>query len=656
VTPGARVGPYVLVRELGRGGMGVVFAAQHADLRRPVALKVRLARPGDERGARRFLVEGQAAARVRHPNVVPVHEVGESDGRQWLAMDLVEGQPLDERVARGGPLEPRAAAGLVATVARALEAAHREGVLHRDLKPANVLLRASDGAPLVTDFGLAKLVEGAESLTRTGELLGTPGYLAPEQVTGAPPDARVDVWALGATLHFLLTGHPPFEGPTLQAVAAMLRTDAVAPSVTRPGLPAALDQVVLRCLQRDRARRYPSAAAVADELERFGRGEATEAERRAAASTRRRAGAAITLVAGAALGASLLVRRPEPAPPAPVPATPAPAASATPSAPVLAPPADAPLDDGPSRPATWSRATAEGPAARWGHAMAWDGQARRVMLFGGRDAAATFDDLWSWDGARWRREHVDPHPEARYGHVLVWDPDRKRVVLHGGAAVGQEATPFPDVWELDDERWKLRPCPGPTPRLWHGAAHDPVGRRTLVFGGGDQERTFGDLWSWDGASWTSLDRPGTPPAPRRLPSLAWDARNQALLLYEVSTEGDEVWTWTATDGWRRVEPARLEPGPGLRLEPRLVTTPAGVILHGGVVIDGVRGRPRDDSWRWTGAGWEPLQRLGVPRVAPRPRRFEALTYDPVRRRVVLFGGQSTEGAGLDDTWLLTLPD
>jgi len=293
--------------------------------------------------------------------------------------------------------------------------------------------------------------------------------------------------------------------------------------------------------------------------------------------------------------------------------------------------------------------------------MAWDDQARRVMLFGGRDAAATFDDLWSWSGERWRREQVDPHPEARYGHILVWDPDRRRVVLHGGAAVGQEAAPFPDVWELDNERWKLRPSGGPTPRLWHGAAHDPVGHRTLVFGGGDQERTFGDLWSWDGKRWTSLDRPGTAPAPRRRPSLVWDPRGEQLLLHAIGTDGEtiagarEVWSWTDADGWRRVDPKRLD-GPGLRVQPGLVATPAGVILHGGAVIDGARARPRDDSWRWTGAGWQPLQLVGVPRVAPRARRFEALAYDPVRRRVVLFGGQTTDGAGLDDTWLLTLPD
>ncbi|MCO5170263.1 MAG: serine/threonine protein kinase [Planctomycetes bacterium] len=273
---GQRFGPYDVERELGRGGMGVVYVARHRALGRRVALKVLPALVTESR-VQRFLTEAQAAARLRHDHVVTVHEAGQDDaGRHWIAMDLVEGESLAARLLRGGPLEPREAARIARALAAGVAHAHAMGVLHRDLKPDNVLLRP-DGAPLVVDFGLAKDARRAEALTRTGDVLGTPGYLAPEQADGrsGEADARTDVYGLGATLFHMLAGAPPFQGSVAVAVLArVIRDAAPAPSTLAPGVPPALDAICARCLAKDPADRYPTAAALGEDLDRFLRGEA----------------------------------------------------------------------------------------------------------------------------------------------------------------------------------------------------------------------------------------------------------------------------------------------------------------------------------------------------------------------------------------------
>ncbi len=268
-------GGYELIEEVGRGGMGVVYKARQKSLDRMVAVKMILPShlSGDEQIAR-FRQEAKAAARVRHPNVVQVHEVGECLGRQFLAMELIEGNSLAERIAADPP-SPLEAARLMATVARAVAHLHQEGILHRDLKPLNILLDA-DGEPFVSDFSLAKLVLGDARLTASGVIAGTPSYMAPEQAAGHQGDIgpASDIYSLGAILYELLTGRPPFREETqLDTLLEVLRGEPPAPRSINPHVPRGLELICQKCLARDPAARYRSADELAEDLERFLRSE-----------------------------------------------------------------------------------------------------------------------------------------------------------------------------------------------------------------------------------------------------------------------------------------------------------------------------------------------------------------------------------------------
>ena len=280
---------------LGVGGMGVVFRARHLRLNRPVAVKMILAGPYARPAERqRFVREAEAVAGLSHPNVVQVHEAGEVSGRPYFTMELVDGGSLARKLA-DGPLPPRQAAELVSVLADAVHAAHRRGIVHRDLKPANVLL-VSGGAvsgespgdsppltthhspltPKVTDFGLARRLDGDEGLTMTGVPVGTPCYMAPEQARGDKNGVgpAADVYALGAILYECLTGRPPFKAETATATLhQVIADDPVPPARLNPQVPRDLETICLTCLAKDPARRYPSAEALADDLRRFERGE-----------------------------------------------------------------------------------------------------------------------------------------------------------------------------------------------------------------------------------------------------------------------------------------------------------------------------------------------------------------------------------------------
>ena len=269
--PPRELGDFELLEEIGRGGMGVVYRARQRSLSREVAVKVMLrgadASSGDQS---RFQFEAEAAARLDHPNIVPIYETGSVAGWRYFGMKLIEGATLSTALAKG-PMEQVEAARLVMRVARAIQYAHEHGVIHRDLKPANILLDAA-GRPYVSDFGLAKREAAELTLTTTGAILGTPSYMAPEQAGGGRGDVgpAADVFSLGAILYALLTGRPPFQGSSpVNIVMAVLEQDPLPPRLLERGLDRDLEMIVLRCLQKPPELRYRSAGALADDLQAY---------------------------------------------------------------------------------------------------------------------------------------------------------------------------------------------------------------------------------------------------------------------------------------------------------------------------------------------------------------------------------------------------
>jgi len=265
------LGDYELLEEVGRGGQGVVFRARQKSLNRIVALKViSLGQWASKAHLKRFRLEAEAAARLEHPGIVPIHEVGERDGSCYFSMKFVEGGQLDE-VARREPMPIRRAVELIAKVARTVHYAHEHGILHRDIKPGNILLDAK-GEPHLTDFGLARLVESESSVTQTLDVLGTPSYMAPEQAVGnnSAITSATDVYGLGAVFYQLLTGQPPFAGgATYETIKLLLDSEPRPPQLLNPKIDRDLSTICLKCLEKDPKRRYSSALALAEDLERW---------------------------------------------------------------------------------------------------------------------------------------------------------------------------------------------------------------------------------------------------------------------------------------------------------------------------------------------------------------------------------------------------
>jgi eukaryotic-like serine/threonine-protein kinase len=270
-APKERIGDYQIMAVLGRGGMGVVYKAHDLQLVRMVAIKMIAAgRDASSDQLDRFRSEAQAVARLRHPNIIAVHAIGEHENQPYLSLELAAGGSLAKRLAEGA-MAPREAAQIVETLARAVHAAHEAGVVHRDLKPSNILLTA-DGVPKVSDFGLAKLLDSDSRRTLSGEPLGTPSYMSAEQAAGKARRVgpAVDVYALGAILFQALTGRPPFLGESaLDTLKLVISTEVVVPRRLRPDVPRDLETICLKCLEKEPSKRYASALLMADDLRRF---------------------------------------------------------------------------------------------------------------------------------------------------------------------------------------------------------------------------------------------------------------------------------------------------------------------------------------------------------------------------------------------------
>ncbi len=303
---------YELLQEIARGGMGVVYKARHVSLDRMVALKMVLAGPkASPTELERFAREARAAAALDHPNIVPVYDCGWHEGRPFFTMALIDGPSLQRWVEENGPPAPAEAAQLLRAVADAVAYAHEQGIVHRDIKPSNVLLDRQ-GRPRVADFGLARRLQEGEGLTSPGQVLGTPNYMAPEQAMGEAGAVApaVDVWALGGVLYFLLTGKPPFSGPTAVSVLRRVVDEApTPPHHLNAAAPPALQAICLKCLEKDPARRYLTAAALAAALAEWEAGPGAAPAKAPAKAGRRwlrlAAGATAAVAAGVLLAVLL---------------------------------------------------------------------------------------------------------------------------------------------------------------------------------------------------------------------------------------------------------------------------------------------------------------------------------------------------------------
>jgi serine/threonine protein kinase len=642
--PRRRIGRYEIHRELGRGGMGVVYAARDPSLQREVAVKLQLDLTSGP-SLRRFEREARVLARLDDPHLVRVLDHGHDGERPYLVMDLILGASLQARLREQGPLPVQEAVRITRDLARTLDRVHREGVLHRDLKPDNVLQR-HDGKVVLTDFGLARDAAAEKArLTQTGQVLGTPAFMAPEQASGEVQaiDERTDVYGLGATLFALLTGVPPFQGSsTINVISAVLSKPAPAPSKQRPELPRRLDAICLRCLEKEPADRYATAHDLAEALEgvlgRDGPG------------SRSRRGPLLASAAILGLGALVVGRLLSQAQPPFLPSPPA-----LEETPTSTPPSPQPS-------ARWlERPQGElHPGPREGHerACSYDTSRRLFLLLSGHDRAnprpnGVRAQLWGWDGVRWTRlaQNGSANPTWRYGHAAAYDERRQVLVMHGGGKAGKNIEDGVWEWRSGDDRWEhidVPPPPGVASLSWHSMVYDPHRERMLVFGGHSAPNGLtARLWAWKNRRWTLLDDGQAGPPARQSAGLAYDVERRELVLFggwggrdPSAVHDDTLWRWSEELRWRPVEPKGPQPPPAQASS--FTATDDGFVLFGGFSY-APGGGLQHDAWRLKGDRWEALD------APPPPRLWHGAAWDRARQVLVIYGGNRHE-ITLGDLW------
>ncbi len=598
--PGQAVGyfgDYILLDEVARGSSGVVFRARQSSLGRIVALKMLRDRPllTTEAETKRFHAEAEAAASLDHANIVPIYEVGAHEGQAYFSMKLVEGGTLQGRAAEF--TDPRKAAALMATVARAVHYAHGRGLLHRDLKPGNVLLDAA-GEPHIADFGLAKKYGMDSSLTVSGQIMGTPHYMAPEQARGENRDLTpaADVYSLGAMLYELLGGRKPFAADDLVGLLKQV-TDAAPPTLRSlvPSLDRDLETVVMRCLEKSPADRYASAAEFADDLDRWQRGEPVKARpagvvRRILKWTKRRpvhaalAGLAALVVI---TSAALLWLKPWQSPAGPPPEDPA----------VVG---------------TWQAFTEPAPALsrRYLQQMVWTG--REVLIWGGGAKNSTYlNDGVRYDPAtgRWQKMSAQGVPEGRTMCSIVWTGTE--MIVWGGDTTGRRLGDG-GRYDPQTDTWKPVSTAGaPSPRKSHAAVW--TGREMIIWGGRGSDRLFNDGARYDPATdrWTPL--PAIPALKERhSPAAVWTGKEMIIWSGgdEKNVFADGAAYDPGQDSWRALaESPEVQP----RGSSLAVWTGAEMVIWGGFGTEGYRTagaryRPETDTWRPVSATGEPAGR------------------------------------------------
>jgi Protein kinase domain/Galactose oxidase, central domain len=638
---GWRIGPYCVVREIGSGGMGVVYEAVRDDeFRKRVAIKV--VKPGMDTAfiLRRFRSERRICAALSHPNIAMLLDGGSTaDQRPYFAMEYVEGEPIDSYCNRRS-LSVRQRLELFGAVCAAVHHAHQNLVVHRDLKPSNILV-TKEGVPKLLDFGIAKIL-GPSDFGRTAgitELMPvmTPEYASPEQALGESVTTAADLYSLGAVLYEILTGkraHRFHTGTAEEIRQVICEQEPVAPSEASGNreLRGDLDNVIRKAMHRDPLRRYSSAEEMSGDLALFLCGRPVRARKD---TLRYRSGKFILRHRGAVTATALIVlsliggilataweariaarerakpeRRFNPLFP-PVRccmgmASVAPGGSARPKA---MPGAllfggfdgSSPYVFGDTwmlQEGEWLQLDpANAPTPRGGAGMAYDAATGTFVLFGGQlgekggralTNRAHSNDTWIWDGKTWTQVFPPISPPARRfdGQGMAYDPRTGTVVLFGGITpVRNVDTVLGDTWTWNGKTrtWTRRPVTGPSPRR-APIAYDDARGTVILFGGDDGKKAFSDTWEWTGSSW--LPRfPAASPPPRAMPSMAYDAAIHRVVLFGgfrypgSSCPDNDAWTWNGVT-WKEHFPTNVPSG---RWAAGMVYDP---IFHGEVIFGG----------------------------------------------------------------------